>query len=48
MPTVRDRVDRQEDMMQTPFDTAAVMNVLEETMDEKPAPEMDITPENLG
>ncbi len=33
MPTVRDRVDHQADAMQMPVDTAAVMNVLEETLD---------------
>jgi uncharacterized membrane protein len=34
MPTVRDRVDPQADAMQEPVDTNAVMNVLEETMDD--------------
>jgi uncharacterized membrane protein len=33
MPTVRDRIDTQANAMQVPVDTAAVMNVLEETMD---------------
>lgn len=33
MPSVRDRVDHQANAMQLPVDTAAVLNVLEETMD---------------
>lgn len=33
MPTVRDRIDHQANVMQMPVDTAAVMNVLEGTMD---------------
>ncbi len=44
MPTVRDRVDHQADAMQMPVDTAAVMNVLEETLD-NPAEAMRLSDE---
>ena len=45
MPTVRDRIDHQADAMQMPVDTAAVMNVLEETLDAPTEEEMRISNE---
>ena len=45
MPTVRNRVDHQADAMQQPVDTAAVMTVLEETLDNAADPEMRISDE---
>jgi uncharacterized membrane protein len=46
MPTVRDRVDHQADAMQMPVDTAAVMNVLEETLDGPTEEELRISGES--
>lgn len=46
MPTVRDRVDHQADAMQMPVDTAAVMNVLEETLDGPTEEELRISGEH--
>jgi uncharacterized membrane protein len=43
MPTVRDRIDHQADAMQMPVDTAAVMNVLEETLDNPTEEELRIS-----
>jgi uncharacterized membrane protein len=45
MPSVRDRVDHQAEAMQMPVDTAAVMNVLEETLDSPADAEMRISNE---
>ncbi|MDB5218873.1 MAG: hypothetical protein JWO86_6800 [Myxococcaceae bacterium] len=45
MPTVRDRVDHQAEAMQMPVDTAAVMNVLEETLDNPTEAELRISEE---
>ena len=45
LPTVRDRVDHQAEAMQMPVDTAAVMNVLEETLDNPTEAEMRISNE---
>jgi uncharacterized membrane protein len=45
MPTVRDRVDHQAEAMKMPVDTAAVMNVLEETLDNPTEAEMRISNE---
>ncbi len=46
MPTVRDRVDHQAEAMQMPVDTAAVMNVLEETLDNPTEEDMRISGES--
>jgi uncharacterized membrane protein len=46
MPTVRDRVDHQADAMQLPVNTAAVLNVLEGTMDGAAEPEAQISEES--
>jgi uncharacterized membrane protein len=45
MPTVRDRIDTQANAMQVPVDTTAVMNVLEETMDNPTNEEMGMPTE---
>jgi uncharacterized membrane protein len=43
MPTVPDRVDRQANAMQQPVDTAAVLNTLQDTMEEKFEPDMRVS-----
>jgi uncharacterized membrane protein len=45
LPSVRDRVDHQAEAMQMPVDTAAVMNVLEETLDNPTEADMRISNE---
>jgi len=46
LPTVRDRVDHQADAMQQPVDTVAVLNSLQNTMEEKFEPGMHLSNEH--